>query len=205
MHKPNAPFREYFMLNMNGVVRLLIMSDVVWMGACGLLGPIFSLYIVEFIKGGNEAVAGTAAAIYLVTKSLLQIPAASIIDKIRGEKDDFLVMFIGSLMGALMPLLYLVISTPGQLYLVQFMYGAVIAFTFPSYMAIFTRHIDSGHEGKDWGVYFTLVDLCSAVTAAVGGVIAASIGYRPLIFIMVFISIVGVSFLFPIRKHIFKT
>ncbi|OGM01162.1 hypothetical protein A2480_00245 [Candidatus Uhrbacteria bacterium RIFOXYC2_FULL_47_19] len=204
MAKRALPIGDYFLLNMNSVVRLLVVSDVIWMGALGLLGPIFSLFIVEYIEGGNAAVAGTAAAIYLITKSILQIPAAALIDKIRGEKDDFWVMFLGSLMAAFMPLLYLVIHTPGQLYIMQFFYGGIVAFTFPSFMALFTRHIDREREGTDWGVYFTLTDLSSAAAASIGGVVATMVGYSPLIITLTGISLIGILFLFPIRKHLFK-
>ena len=204
MAKRAVPVRDYFLLNMNGVVRLLVISDVIWMGALGLLGPIFSLFIVEYIEGGNAAVAGTAAAIYLITKSVLQIPAAALIDRIHGEKDDFWIMFLGSVVAAFMPLLYLVVHTPGQLYVMQFLYGGVVAFTFPSYMALFTRHIDRGREGTDWGVYFTLTDLSSAAAASIGGVVATMVGYSPLIIALTGISLIGTLILFPIRKFIFK-
>ncbi|KKW32652.1 MAG: hypothetical protein UY76_C0021G0023 [Candidatus Uhrbacteria bacterium GW2011_GWA2_52_8d] len=201
-HRRTNPLRSYFLLHVNMVIRFLIISDVIWVGAMGLLGPIFALYIVEFIDGGNALVAGVAAAIYLVTKSLLQIPAAAIIDKIRGEKDDFWILFMGSILGASIPLFYLFIHTPLHLYIVQFFYGAVIAFTFPSYMAIFTRHIDKTREGMDWGIYFTLTDLSAAATASIGGVLATTLGYDVLIVAVVIVSLLGVSMLYAIRSRI---
>ena len=201
-HRRTNPLRSYFLLHVNMVIRFLIISDVIWVGAMGLLGPIFALYIVEFIDGGNALVAGVAAAIYLVTKSLLQIPAAAIIDKIRGEKHDFWILFMGSILGASIPLFYLFIHTPLHLYIVQFFYGAVIAFTFPSYMAIFTRHIDKTREGMDWGIYFTLTDLSAAATASIGGVLATTLGYDVLIVAVVIVSLLGVSMLYAIRSRI---
>ncbi|MFH2062916.1 MAG: MFS transporter [bacterium] len=204
MTKRSIPIKQYLLFDMNSVVRLLVISDVIWMGALGLLGPIFSLFVVEFIEGADASVAGTAAAIYLITKSILQIPAASLIDRIRGEKDDFWIMFLGSIAAALIPLLYLVIRTPGQLYLVQFLYGGIVAFTFPSYMALFTRHIDRGREGTDWGIYFTLTDLSGAAAASIGGVLATKVGYHPLIVVLAGISLLGTLVLFPIRSFIFK-
>lgn len=194
--------REYFLLDMNTVIRFMIISDLVWGSAAGLLGPIFAIFILEFIDGGSAAVAGAAAAIYLITKSILQIPAASFIDRIRGEKDDFWVMFIFSLVGALLPISYLFINTPAELFFVQFLLGACIAFTFPSYMAIFTRHIDKHREGTEWGVYFTMIDLGSAITASLGGILAEIIGFHNLIVVVVCFSIVGVLFLFPLRQEI---
>ncbi len=199
--KRAIPFKDYFLVNMHPTIRFLIVSDVIWQGGLGLLGPIFALFIVDYIEGGNAVVAGTAAAIYLITKSIVQIPAASIIDKICGEMDDFWILFIGSFIGALLPLAYLLVSTPGELYFVQFLFGAVIAFTFPSYMAIFTRHIDKNREGTDWGIYFTLTDLSMAATASIGGALALTIGYENLIILVVSISVIGILLIYPLKKH----
>lgn len=191
--------REYFLLDMNTVVRFMIMSDVIWIGALGFLGPIFSLFIVDYIQGGDAKVAGLAATIYLLTKSIFQVPFATIIDRIRGEKDDFWILFIGSICASLTPLFYLVIHTPMQLYLVQFFYGLTVAATFPSFMAVISRHMDHNKECSEWGTYFTLTDFSSAIAASIGGVMAASSGFHPLIIIVVVVSFIGNLFLLPIR------
>jgi len=204
MLKRSTPLRDYFLLNINPVVRFLILSDVVLVGSLGLIGPIFAIFIVDFIDGGNAAVAGVAAAVYLVTKSILQIPTATIIDRIRGERDDFWVLIVGSILAALVPLLYLVIHTPLQLYAVQFLYGLIMSITFPSFMAIFTRHIDKHKEGTEWGIYFTLTDFMGAIAASIGGVLAQTVGFRTLIVVLVFISILGTLMIFPIRPYIRK-
>ncbi len=202
MKQRSIKIGHFFLKDINPVIRFLIISDTVIMGAAGLLGPIFALFIAGFIEGGNEAVAGLAAGIYLVTKSVLQIPIAHLIDRIRGEKDDFWLMIIFSLLMALVPLLYLVIHTPLQLYIVQFVLGVFTAFTFPTYMALFTRHIDKDREGIEWGVYFTLVDLVSAAFATVGGYIAVVEGFKALIITVVILSFLGALLLLPIRKYI---
>ncbi|KKR72711.1 MAG: hypothetical protein UU81_C0010G0057 [Microgenomates group bacterium GW2011_GWC1_41_8] len=202
MKRRSIKLHHYFLLDINPVIRFLILSDTVLIGAAGLLGPIFALFIEEFIQGGNEAIAGLAAGIYLFTKSLMQIPVAHIIDKVRGEKDDFWLMFVFTLLIAFTPLLYLFINTPMQLYIVQFILGLFSAFTFPSYMAIFTRHIDKTKEGTEWGIYFTLTDLISAAFAAVGGYIAVSEGFPTLIISVVILSIIGALLLLPIKPYI---
>lgn len=196
--------KHYFLQDMNPVVRFLIISDTVFMGAAGLLGPIFALFIEDYIVGGDESVAGLAAAIYLLTKSVLQIPVAHLIDKVRGEKDDFWLMVIFTFLTGLAPLLYLFIATPMELYIVQFVLGIFTAFTFPTYMALFTRHIDKAKEGTEWGIYFTLTDLTSATLAGLGGFIAAKMGFPTLIFAVVIISVIGALLLLPIRPYIKK-
>lgn len=202
MRKRATPMREYLLLDMNMVIRMMIVSDVILIGAGGLLAPIFAIFVLDFIEGGGAAVAGIAAAIYLVTKSVLQIPFATIIDKIRGEKDDFWVMFTGTLLGALLPLTYLIIDTPLELYIVQFIYGAVIAASFPSYMAIYTRHIDQTREGTEWGVYFTLTDFSAAVAASIGGVMADTMGFNVVIVILSILGAIGAFILFLIKPYL---
>src|SRR3990167_6437168 len=194
--------RHYLLQEINPVIRFLIISDVLIIGAAGMLGPIFAFFIRDFIQGGNEEVAGIAAAIFLITKSIFQIPIAAIIDKIRGEKDDFSIMVPFSILMSLTPLLYLIISQPWHLYLVQLLLGLFTAMTFPSYMAIFTRHIDKTKEGIEWGVYFTLSDLLAAGLAEISGYMAHTIGFRALIVSVASISTLGSLMLIFIRPYI---
>lgn len=202
MAKRSIKLGHYFLRNINPVVRFLIISDTIIIGAAGLLGPIFALFIEDFIQGGNAAVAGLSASIFLFTKSVFQVPIAHFIDRVRGEKDDFWLMFICTILTSVIPLLYLVIHTPLQIYLVQFILGLFTAFTFPTYMAIFTRHIDKEKEGTEWGVYFTLTDLTSAALAAIGGYLATTQGFPTLIIAVVVVSLIGSLMLWPIRPYI---
>jgi MFS family permease len=50
------------------------------------------------------------------------------------------------------PVSYIFISSIPQLFLVQFLLGLSAAIAFPSWTAIFTRHIDKKHEGMEWGI-----------------------------------------------------
>ena len=181
----------------------MVLSDFVWFGAAGLIVPIFALLVEDLIPGSTAATVGIAASIYLITKSVVQIFSASVIDWIRGEKDDFWVLFSFSIIGAFMPLAYLFMTTQMHLFIIQFFYGICIAFTFPTFMAIFSRHLDAKKEGTEWGIYYTMNDLASAFTAFAGGVIATLIGFKMLVLISVVVSIFGVLFLYPVRYYLY--
>ena len=192
---------SYFTLkNINPVVRFLTISDIMILSGFGLISPIFAVFIVDIIKGGTLEVVGIASAVYLLTRSLIQIPAATMIDKIKGEKDDYWALQIGSLVFSFVPLFYLFISTPMELYFVQFFYGLASAFTYPAWLAIFTRHIDREHEGVEWGVYQTLVDLGGAGTATLGGFLAYKFGFNLLFVLVSLVSFVGSFFLIGIYR-----
>ncbi|MEK7094500.1 MAG: MFS transporter [Patescibacteria group bacterium] len=200
-YRQPIPVSDYFLKKANSIVRALIVSDVLWISGMGLLGPIFALYVVDFINGGNAEIAGIAATVYLATKSVMQIPAATIIDRIRGEVDDYTILLAATAVGAFLPMLYLFIETPIQLYAVQFCLGLAMAFAFPPFMAIFTRHIDKGREGYEWGVYFTLVDMGSAIAAGVGGFLAANYGFQSVVVGVSTLGLLGIFVIIPIRKY----
>lgn len=199
--KRRKPLGYFSLKKINPVIRYLTISDILVIGGFGLILPIFAVFITESIKGGTVEVVGIAMAIYLITKSLGQIPVAGIIDKIKGERDDFWVMFIPSVLYSLVPLLYLTIDTPEGLYLVQFIYGLAAAAVFPAWMAIFTRHIDKEHEGVEWGVYQTLVDLGSAAAASLGGFIAFRFGFEYLFLVVSITVFIGSMFLLGIYQQ----
>ena len=200
-HRDIEP-KYYFLREVYPVIRFLIISDTVLFGAAGLLGPVFAIFIEDFIIGGSAATAGLAAGIYLLTKSSLQIPVAQLIDKIKGERDDFMLLFFFSCTTSLIPILYLFIETPLQLYAVQFLLGIFTAFTFPTFTSLFTQHVDTGKEGTEWGVYFTLVDLTGATFSALGGFLAVLYGFPFLIVAVVMLSVCGSLLLLPAAPYI---
>ncbi|MES2134936.1 MAG: MFS transporter [Patescibacteria group bacterium] len=190
------------LLKANPVIKFLIFGDVVFFSAAGLLGPIFALFVVDFIQGGSAEVAGIAIAIYLITKSLFQIPAAALIDKICGDKDDFWFIFGSLIFASFIPLSYLFISTPFELYVAQFLLGLAFAFQFPSFMALFTKYIPDSKEATMWGLYFTMLDLASAATAALGGYLAITFGFQSVILAVSVFELIGAFMFVPIYKHI---
>lgn len=190
------------LLHANPVIKYLILGDVIFFSAVGLLGPIFSLFVVDFIEGGNAEVAGIAIAIYLITKSLAQIPAAAIIDKICGDKDDFWFIFGSLIFASFIPLSFLFISTPFELYIAEFLLGLAFAFQFPSFMALFTKYIPDNKEATMWGFYFTALDLASAGTAALGGFLATTFGFEVVVIAAACVEFIGAFLFLPIRKYI---
>ncbi len=196
--------KDLFFNSINPVVRFLIISDVMIVGAAGMLAPLFALFIEDYIIGGDALVVSVATGVYLISRSLVQIPVAALIDRIKGEKDDYALMIIFSILMALIPLLYLIIKTPLQLYAIQILLGLFTAITYPSYMAIFTRHVDKNKEGTEWGIYYTLTDLGGAALAFLGGYLASAYGFPTLISVVSGISLVGAVILIPIRSYIKK-
>jgi MFS family permease len=186
---------------MNPVVKFLTISDILMLGAFALIGPIFAVFVTDRVVGGSIEVVGISEGIYLTVRSLMQMPFGHLIDKIKGEKDDFWFMLIGSILLALIPIFYIFCDTPTKLYAVQFLYGLVSAATLPTWLAIFTRHIDRNREGGEWGIYQTAAGLSSAACASLGGFLAVKYGFTALFITVSALCFIGAIFLLGIYQH----
>lgn len=197
--------KRYFSgIKINKVIEYLTFSDILMMSGWGLISPIIAVFFTEQIKGGSVQLAGLAAAAYFLTKSIVQIPVARYIDVRRGERDDYRVMIIGSLLITISAFLYIVIQYPWQVFLVQVIYGIGGGFSYPSWLAIFTRHIDRKEEGFEWSIYYTTIDLGAALTSGLGALLVAQLGYKPVFAIVGVLSLLGTFFLAGITRNLKK-
>jgi|SRR3972149_7864523 len=197
--------KRYFSgIKINKVIEYLTFSDILMMSGWGLISPIIAVFFTEQIVGGSVKLAGLAAAAYFLTKSVVQIPVARYIDVRRGERDDYWVMIIGSLLITISAFLYIVIQYPWQVFLVQVIYGIGGGFSYPSWLAIFTRHIDRKEEGFEWSIYYTTIDLGAALTSGLGALLVAQLGYKPVFAIVGVLSFLGTLFLAGIAHNLRK-
>lgn len=203
--KARSKSPQRFFNDVNFIIKLLILSDVLVVGSAAMLAPLFALFVEDYIIGGDALVASVAMGLFLVARSLLQIPIATIIDRVKGEQDDYVLLTIFSVISSLLLLLYLFIRHPWQLYGVQLLIGTATAITYPSYMAIFTRHVDKNKEGTEWGIYYTMTDLGSAFLAVVGGHLAVTYGFHRLIIVCSLVSLIGSLLIIPIKPLLYKT
>jgi MFS family permease len=176
--------------SINKVVKVLIYSDLVFFTGWGLVTPIFAIFIVEKIEGGNVVVAGIASAIFWLLRSILRVPMGIYLDKTQGEKDDFWFIIGGFSLAGLVPFGFLLASLPWHIYLLQALYGLGIALNTSGWAAIFTRHIDKGKESTEWGLDATAIGLGGGVAGAVGGFLVSNFGFEP-----VFVAVGVLGFL----------
>lgn len=180
-----------FIALINRVIRTLILGDIMFFSAFGLISPIFAIFITGQVKGATIATAGFAVTINLLVRAALQMPVARYIDKHKGEKDDFLFMVAGYTLVSIVPFAYIFVDHIWQLYLAQAIYGLGGALANPGWYAIFTRHIDKEKESTEWTFENISVALAAAGAAAAGGVLAERLGFNNLFLIVGVLSFIG--------------
>jgi MFS family permease len=183
----------------------MVISDFFFNSAWGLLSPIFALFIAQRITNNNALaaeVAGFAALIYWIIKSIIQIPIGRYLDKNHGERDDFWFMFIGHIITGIVPFGYIISYSSWHIYILQVLYAIGMAMIVPPWMAVLGRHIDKGKEAFEWGLNSTVVGFALGATGAIGGIIAANLGFNMIFIITGSVNMVSALMLLYIYKDL---
>lgn len=190
------------MLNINKVVKILIISDFFLLSAWGLIIPILAIFVIEQIKGGNIEVVGISVGIYWILKSLIQVPIGKYLDRNHGEKDDYYFMIFGTFLASLVPLGFIFVSLPWHLYVLQAIHALGMAMAIPSWGGIFVRHMDKGKEAMIWGLDSSFIGIGAGIAGIVGGVVAKSFGFTPIFIGVSILGMISTAIFFLIKEDI---
>jgi hypothetical protein len=191
----------------NKVIRTMILSDICVNLGWGFLSPVFAIFILERVTQSSLAqaatVAGLASLFYWVPKSFFQIPIAMYLDRHHGEKDDFWFMIIGFAIVALVPIGYIFSTTPWHIYLFQVIYAAGMAMCIPSWLAIFTRHIDKGQEAFEWSMESAAIGTGAGIAGGLSGILVGFFGFQVLFIFVSGFTILATILMLYIRDKVF--
>ncbi|MFZ2150900.1 MAG: MFS transporter [Candidatus Absconditicoccaceae bacterium] len=182
---------------MNRTIKFLILSDIFILTGFGLTSPIFAIFIKEGIIGGTIFAAGLSSTLFLITKSLVQLPFSRYVDK---EKDKKRLLIIGTSLIVIVPFLYLLVSNVRHIYIVQIIYGIGSGIAYPTRLGIWTLALDKKHESFERSLYSTATGVGTAIAAAVGGALAQYAGFDILFITVGIFSIIGGVILIKLKN-----
>ena len=178
---------------MNKVIALLILSDIFLLTGFGLIEPIFAIFMIENLAGGTLVSAGIAVMLFLLTKSILQLPLANYVDKYE-NRESFLIL--GAIIISSVPFLYAASNSINHIYLIQILYGAGSALAYPTWLGLFSTNLDRKKENFEWALYSTAEGVGTALSAFIGAKLADMIGFRSVFIIVGILSLIGSVILF---------
>ncbi len=190
-------------LKINKIVQLLTLSYSVVLAGWGLITPIISIYIIENIPNAGLEAVGIGTTIYLLTRSVMQLPIAYMLDKKRGEKDDFFALFIGLVLVGTAAFAFTAVVNVWQLYVIQILYGLGDALIYPSWGSLFTRHLDKDKIATETSLFQASADLSSALSASLGALLILKFGYHPVFLIVGAATWLGAFLLIPMYRSLY--
>lgn len=184
----------------NKVVLTMVYADFLLISATGFLSPIAAVFITTQIAGATVATVGFATTIFWLVKSAIQIPVSAYADAKHGEQDDYKLMLIGSVIASAVPFLYYWLAREvWHVFLFEVLNGIAYALHVPTWLAIFTRHIDKHKESSEWTLHSNAIGLGFAAAAAIGGVLAERFGLRVLFLLVSAFMFLGTAVLLVIK------
>ncbi len=147
---------------MNRTMKLLLLSDIFVLTGFGLIQPILAIYINDGgVTGGTMLTAGMASALFILTKSLVQLPFGHYVDS-QASKERWLIL--GTLLMAAVPIIYLSASSIYHVYLAELIYGLGSGLAYPTWLGLWSVNLDRGKESFQWSIYHTTTGVGTAAT-----------------------------------------
>ena len=177
-------------------LKLLLLFDVFFMVAAGMLGPIYAVY-VEHI-GGDILDIGYSWALFSVFAGVLTL----VMGKIEEYKSRINMAILGYFIKIPCFIAYAFISHPYQLFIVQIILGISAAIGTPAYDALFSRALKKGKESFEWGLWEFSYQISSAGSAIIGSFIVQFFGFKTLFSTMALLATVGLIMFTVLSRQI---
>lgn len=182
---------------MNRTIKLLIFSDIFVLTGFGLIDPILAVFIKDSLIGGSLVAVGTASTLFIVVKSILQVPFARHADR---QEHKLFFLILGTALLAIVPLFYAFSTHIYHIYLAQIVHGVGSALAYPTWMGLFSSNLDKKRESFEWAFYETCVGVGTALAAYFGAQLASFIGFKNVFFVVGLLSAVGMIILFCLER-----
>jgi len=184
------------------LVRYFIISDLFFMGGWGLVGPVFAIFIIADVEGATLITIGSAAGVYWLVRSIVQLPVALYLDKKEGERDDFHALIFSLMLSGVASFSFVLVENIFALFFVIAVKAVAFGFYTPAWSAIFSRHLDKKRYAFDWSLDNASVGIAFGLTAFLGSAIVSFLGFKTVFIIAGLLSFSAVMVLLSVPNLI---
>jgi len=175
----------------NKIIDAFIISETLLWSAWNFITPIFAVFVINYIQGGNIQIAALAFSVYLITRVIFEIIAGKFLTG-KSDRDKLVITIFGMM---LMSMAYIGFSFTHSI-LLLFSFYCLIGIGFgvasPAKYALFTNHIDREKATSEWSLYDAITLLGIASATALGGFIASQYGFGTLFILASIINLLGI-------------
>lgn len=174
----------------NKIVEAFIISETFLWSAWNFVTPIFAIFVVTSIKGGDIQIAASAYSVCLIARVVLEI----ISGKYLSHKTDSNKLYLTIIGIALMSLSYLGFAFSHSilsLFLFYILIGIGFGIASPAKYSLFTDHIDKNKATTEWSLYDAITLIGIALATALGGFIASQYGFTVLFILASIVNVLG--------------
>ena len=175
----------------NRIVESFIVSETLLWSAWNFVTPIFAIFVVNDVRGGNIQIAASAFSVCLIARVICEILAGRYLSK-RSDKDKLYLTILGMVLMSTAYVGFAFSHTILYLFLFYIIIGIGFGIASPAKYALFTDHIDKNKSTTEWSLYDAVTLLGIASATALGGFIASAYGFSFLFLLASIINFLGV-------------
>jgi len=165
--------------------------------ATALFGPIYALFVKEI--GGGLIDAGIAFGVFSFTAGLVTLVSGTLSDKV---KEVELVIVLGFIVTSVGFLSYIFVDSMTGLLIAQIIVGLGTAIKYPAFDAVYSKHLDDGLGGREWGAWESMYYFTTAFGAVAGGYLATEFGFNAIFITMAVLSFLGGLFIYMLPRKL---
>lgn len=164
---------------MNKYLKVLLLGSYIWYLGEGLLGPLYAVFAEQV--GGDILDLTGAYAVYLIVTGIVSIIVGRIADNKLYAK---YLMILGYFLNAAGTFAYLLVDSPIDLFAVQASLGVANALATPTWIELFSTHLDKKYIGREWGFSEGGPSIITGFALVLGGFIVSQYSFQTLFIIM---------------------
>lgn len=166
--------------------------------AWGLIGPFYVIYVQKI--GGSIESLGIAFGILLITQSLTSYFAGKYSD-VFGRKP---LLILSGYVTALIFFIYTLVQTVFQLYILQFIWGIVIAVDATASTAFLGDITQKSRRGTQVGKFKAIIGIFAGFSIILGGILVGKFGFKLIFYIGSLLLFTATTLLFLIKETVRK-
>jgi len=156
----------------NLALKVLIISNAIYMFAALLLGPLYAVYVQGI--GGGVLLVSVSTAVFYVSSTLFLLFVAKVGDRVK-EKE--LLLASSYVVRGLAFLSLIFVNNALLLILLQVLFGLGDALGTPIFGALFAKHTIKKEEVLEYSDWSLIANLVMALGTLIGGFIVSGLGF----------------------------
>lgn len=177
----------------NLVAKLFITAEMFLWSAWNLITPIFAVFVVRDIQGGNIEIAASAISIYFISRVVFELVSGRYLNfKVKKEIRRFVMVIIGMVLISIGYLGFALSFTILSVFCFYALIGMGVGIVSPAKNFLFSGYLNKSKQAWQWSAYDVMIFIGMAFAIALGGFIANDYGFRTLFCISSIVNILGI-------------
>lgn len=181
----------------NRALKIMLVTNAMILVAGAMIGPIYALFVQE--QGGDLLDASFTGAAYALAAGITTLVSGKYSDKI---KENELVIVLGYAIMGFAFLFFMVAKSIFAITLIQMMIGFGEAIYSPAFDAVYSKHLDLGKSGRQWGAWESMNYFSMAFGSIVGGFIVTGFNFNVLFMMMATLCFASAFYIYFLPRKV---